>query len=96
MSSQVDSEADGDDDPTDHQERQPGLQERHKAAGHQKKRRGDTFKPARRYKHWPFTEAQSSVTVITLLIHFYLRSKLNLEIVLIPRETLNTPDTDTS
>ncbi len=35
-SSQVDSEADGNEDSTNHQERQPGLQERHEAAGHQK------------------------------------------------------------
>ncbi len=36
------AEGDGDDDPTDHQERQPGLQEPHEAAGHERK----TFKPA--------------------------------------------------
>lgn len=32
----MDGEGDGDDDPTDHQERQPGLQEPHEAAGHEK------------------------------------------------------------
>lgn len=46
QSSQVDRKGDGDYDPTEHQERQPGLQEAHKAAEEQR----PSNEPCR-YKH---------------------------------------------